>query len=405
MDWHHFKRWGRDVVLAGIIGFCLAGCAAQPAVDEPISLQLSRNEPGLKGHRFNVLLDFESSRDLAFVRVNQGAADRDTTGGHTGRSGLVVPAGSAGMTAEVGKLVSVGALQGTWVLAGAWFCFEEPVDVTVTQQSNPRGNTSRVRTVHVEPGKWTGVFLDIQGVVVAGTAMSTEAGPLEFTFSKKLSRPGRVDDVAVIDNTQVLVQVPDGWTIRRRGYRFQIDNPNQFGFELPSAEGSPEGWAVDEANSLRARFHRGSGAIAHRLTIYADGRAYQDGTYRSLRPILEKEAMEYAAQHRSPGEISVPEEQGTVRRDTPGDANNDGYNELLGAYQVKAIGPRLDVTFEPGLPVINPVLEIVGLPPGNLLVSVEGQQINHALRLTDGRVLLRLPIRLERPTTVNIRLE
>jgi hypothetical protein len=93
-----------------------------------------------------------------------------------------------------------------------------------------------------------------------------------------------------------------------------------------------------------------------------------------------------------------------LNRSTPGDANNDGYNEARGAYQVIASGPRVELTITPRTSALaRPVLEIAGLPPGNVLVNMEGQLIAGAVRLSSGDLLLELPAKIERPTIVNVR--
>jgi hypothetical protein len=104
--------------------------------------------------------------------------------------------------------------------------------------------------------------------------------------------------------------------------------------------------------------------------------------------------------------VSIPEDQGRLLRQTRGDANNDGYNEVLGAYQIEAAGPRLDVTLSPRTrALVQPVLEIANLPPGKLIATLEGRLIESAERLDDGRVLLILPHKLQRPATLNIRVQ
>ena len=102
----------------------------------------------------------------------------------------------------------------------------------------------------------------------------------------------------------------------------------------------------------------------------------------------------------------MPEELGRVDRGTPGDANNDGYNESRGAYEFAATGPRFEATLTPqGATIIRPVLEISGLPPGKVLITVEGQLVSESTRLSDGTLLVELPVRIERATTVNVRVE
>ena len=114
----------------------------------------------------------------------------------------------------------------------------------------------------------------------------------------------------------------------------------------------------------------------------------------------------YAADAQSPADVLVAEEMGRVNRSTPGDANNDGYNEAAGAYELLATGPRLELKLSPrAVPIVRPVLEISGMPPGKVLVTVEGRLIDQTSRLDDGRLLLELPVRIDRPTIINVRIE
>ena len=83
------------------------------------------------------------------------------------------------------------------------------------------------------------------------------------------------------------------------------------------------------------------------LTVYPDGRAYCDGEFKSISSLL-ADATEIAQQHESPAEISVRPELGRVNRSSVGDANNDGYNESCGVYEIIAAGsPRIEFTLTP----------------------------------------------------------
>ena len=117
-----------------------------------------------------------------------------------------------------------------------------------------------------------------------------------------------------------------------------------------------------------------------------------------------QEAAIFTQQQKSPATLSVPEELGRLERNAPGDRDNDGYAELRGAYQLKAIGPRFEVKITQQTPrLLRPVLEIAGLPAGRVLAHVEGQQIERVSRLKNGNVLIMLPNTLDRAVTVNVR--
>ena len=104
--------------------------------------------------------------------------------------------------------------------------------------------------------------------------------------------------------------------------------------------------------------------------------------------------------------VIEPEELGRVSRQTEGDANNDGYNERRGAYQLIANESRLEVTFSPrSSALLRPVLEITGLPAGDVLVTVEGKLIEKTTRLSDGTLLVLVPTKIDRTTTISVRVQ
>jgi hypothetical protein len=162
-----------------------------------------------------------------------------------------------------------------------------------------------------------------------------------------------------------------------------------------------ERWTLDEANAMRVRF---SGVGEESVTLYSDGRSYWAGDFRPVLAAASQAA--YVHQHASPAEVSVPEAMGRLERRTPGDANNDGYNEQRGAYQIRASGARIDVKLAPqSVALVNPILEVSDLPPGEVLATLEGKLVEHVVRADDGRVLVMIPARIERPMTLNLRVK
>jgi hypothetical protein len=241
-----------------------------------------------------------------------------------------------------------------------------------------------------------------------GAADVSEVGLLRLVFDGGATSVVRLDDVTLVDNHESVVDTtrggsPDGWRVRRRGLYYVVDAPGRFSFGVPTAHAEQGGWAVADACASRVRF--ASSNAPGSLTIYSDGRMYWGGAFRSVAPAL-ADAAEQARQHETPAEIDVPDAMGRVNRSSPGDANNDGYNEARGAYQVIASGPRVELTITPGTSTLSrPVLEIAGLPAGNVLVNMEGRLVAGALRLSNGDVLLELPANIERPTLVNVRVQ
>ena len=141
------------------------------------------------------------------------------------------------------------------------------------------------------------------------------------------------------------------------------------------------------------------------LTVYSDGRTYWDGKYQPLSANATSDAT-LAREHDSPGTVTVAEGMGRLNRNSDGDANNDGYNERLGAYEAIASGPRMEVTLAPrGVALVRPIIEVANLPAGKPRVTLEGRLVESLTRLSNGNILIEVPARIEQPATLNIRAE
>jgi hypothetical protein len=198
--------------------------------------------------------------------------------------------------------------------------------------------------------------------------------------------------------------LPSGerWSVAQQGDVFVIANPGHFSFSIPTAQAQADGWSVVESSPARVRF---VSTTQETLTVYADGRAYWNGEFKAIDPAM-SDAGAIAASHASPAEVTVPPLLGRIDHNTAGDEDNDGYNEAVGAYEIIASGPRVEVTLSPRTALLaRPVLEIASLPAGNVLVTLEGQLVPSAIRLANGNVLIELPARLQRQTVVNVRVE
>jgi hypothetical protein len=217
----------------------------------------------------------------------------------------------------------------------------------------------------------------------------------------------RFDDLMLVDNRKVFIgsQKDAPWSIARRGFSFVGSAVGAFSFNLATTDAAANGWSLDEANQMRARFHSsGDSSGAKNLTVYYDGRAIWDGQYRAMSVATQNPL--YAAAHQSPGTIDIAEEMGRIDRNSAGDSNNDGYNELSGSYHIIATGPRIELRLTPhNSPLIRPVLEVTGLPPGKILVTLEGQGIEQICRLNNGAVLVELPARIDQAVTIDLRVE
>lgn len=385
----------------------LSGCASRPTPPlregEPIGVQMLRVEPQLKGRRFVTLLDFEDDTDAVFVAADPPRRLARAEFAHTGRSAVLVPEGTNTLTISLDAL-GAKPLPGPWTLAGVYLHSEQPLKLKVNYEADGRLLASTPQ--QVPAGQWAAAMVDLGPLAVPGIPRPTSAGRLVIQFDEPPAGPVRLDDLVLVNNEQMLLdttggQLGQGWMIRRAGYRFVGVAPAQFGFTLPTAEASPNGWRLEEANALRARFS--SDGQVKALTVYADGRAYWDGEYKPMSGSRRPHDV-VRRQHASPADLHVPETVGRIDRTTDGDANNDGYNECRGAYQLRAAGSRLEVKLVPRpAPLVLPVLEITGMPEGRMLATVEGRLISAAVRTDSGSYLLELPLRVERPMTVNVR--
>lgn len=397
----------KRIVLIPVLGGALAGChpAAAPApasVETPlIGVEMVRVVPELRVQRFNTLLDLESDVDAVFVLASGGGARLVDSRAHTGRRALEVTDRSPSIDIKLSSLLTGRSFPGNWALVGAYVRSDNPCEVVAELLEGDRVVTSSA--VRPVPGRWTALMLDLSRVAAPDNAEAPTAPGFRLRLRWRGEGPLWVDDVMLVDNLQQLLEGgPDGMSVRKRGMTILCQYPGRFAVALDMLEGNPEGWTVEEVSPIRARF--AGGGKTRSLVIYDNGLSYWDGEPRSLFGMLRLEDG-WGRQHRQPGKVSVGQTPGRVRRTTPGDADNDGYNELTGAYQLEAEGARLEVTIEPDEQLVSPVLEIVGLPVGRVTVTAEGRLIDDHARLPDGRVLIRLPLRFQRPLSVLVRVQ
>jgi hypothetical protein len=364
---------------------------------------MTRAEPRLAGTPFRVLLDFERPTDAAFLTARGPACQTSPDAAHTGLSSLKL-VGPGTVDVKLHSLLSGNAFPGAWTLAGGYFRPAEssaPVRVTLAYRLPSADQPLAQRTIELtDAQRWTPVFLDLTPLAANPSA---EVGQLTIQVD---GGPAYCDDVVLVNNANTFEAPPPGatpgvgWTIKQGGYDILVERFGRFRVMFKTPEADADGWTVDEASDLRVRLASVSG---QHWTIYLDGRQYRDAQFSSLLPAMGN-ALEYVReQHASPAELLVPEEFGRIDRDTPGDRNNDGYNERRGSYQLVARGTRFEVMIRPhATPLVRPVLEIAGLAAGEALVTVEGQLIEKTTRLANGNLLVELPIALRRPTTVNV---
>lgn len=378
-------------VVGGLIG--CAGPAAAPAPSRPAAAAPARV---VQSYRHSQLLGFERPTDPLFVQA-QGISQTTSDRAHTGQQSLHVLGGQS-IDIKLSSLMSGRPFPGDWTLLGAHLQANRPTQVDVSLLIN--GDAVLRSRQMVSADQWTEAMLDLAPLAERVSISPGDAMLLRFDLPEPVDL--WIDDVLLVDNTETFVAVEDGWQIRKKGHVYVVEQPQRFRIELKADPAQRDPWALIEANPLRAIFQQQSSG--RRWVIYSDGRRYENGVFK---PTWSTEFNDdFAAQHRAPAQVSVPEEHGRLERRTAGDANNDGYNEQFGSYQLSAAGGRMDITLSPRTELlVMPVLEIAGLPPGKLVVTVEGELVSSVHRAEDGTVLVVLPHKMGRPATVNVRVQ
>jgi hypothetical protein len=392
----------RALALTGGLACFLAGCAkgpGQPAIPErsagePLGLQMARTDEQMRKFPFLTLLDFELANDPVFIRADASAHRADESRAHTGAKSLVLEAPKS-LTVRLPSLVGGTDFPGRWTLVGVYVHPSQNERVTASYEVE--GRAAAAAMVQIPAGQWTPVLLDLS----AAQASAKQIGVLKLTFADS-SGPVWIDNVVVIDNVQTHVAKESGWTVSERGFTYLIERPPFFkaSFSMPEA---PKGeWRLMEANEIRVVLE--SKQNQKTQVLYFDGRSVLSGKMQSL---VRREATEesLSQQHNSPAQLEISAEHGRVQRNAPGDANNDGYSELTGAYQLAASSPRIEFSLTPRTPqLVRPVVEIAGLPAGKVLATMEGRLVDRTARLESGNVLLELPGSINRTTTVSVRI-
>lgn len=395
-----------DRLFVILLVIALAGCvndgpAPSSAAPEPVGTQIVRASPQLKGQRFSNMLNFEAPTDIVFITPTRLQPSIDSAHPHSGQNGLKLDGGKGSFRVKLSSLLGSRPFPGDWTMAGGYFFCTAPAQITVAYEVN--GVAVTKSQTAIPPGEWTGAFVDLTNPM--GPQSSSQGIP-SLSFSIEGAETAWCDDVMLIDNTQWIVgganSGPQNWTLSRRGFNYVLKS-SRYVVRLATTEFIAAGWNVEEASPIRTRFS--SNGQNKSLTVYPDGRSYWDGKFRSISAQVRADPA-WEQQHASPAQIEVPPAMGRVNRNSTGDENNDGYNELRGAYVLIASGGRLDLTMTPqSSPIMEPLFEISGLPDGKPLVTIEGRLIENAIRLEDGTWLISIPGKIDRATTVNVRIQ
>lgn len=380
------------------ISLCMMGCSThQPSISKPVGTllgeQLTRQDTELVGQRFRTLLDFEHDADAVFVDGNATCANGIA---HTGMRSLHV----AGNAAEihVDSLLYGSTLPADWTLIGAYIRVPGGGPVRTTLLADGKAIASAQRQSASDAWVFAAVDLTRSGI----------AAPLKQARQVRLqiqcaSGEFFIDDVLLVNNRKKLIDagVPEfaSWTIERVGFAINIHSAGGLDVSIPSNAQSTDGWGLDEANAIRARLS-GTGA-SKTWTLFPDGRSLRDGVM-TLAPGADRGLLE---SHSHPADVVVDDATGRLDRDSPGDANNDGYNEVRGAYEIIARGGRVNLKIVPheGVPIVSPVIEIKRLTGGVPTAWVEGRVFQSACSAGADSTLVVLPIRIDQPTEVTLR--
>lgn len=382
----------------------LTGCPSSQMIDnrldrdkKPLLFQLQDQDDSLQDQRVRTLLDFEHESDLVFTE-SEGPVSVSSLA-QTGKFSLQFS--QPVITFRIHSVLFSTPFPGEWTLLGAYARpqMDTGVEVQLLDGENVLARTHKT----IPAGRWSFAGIDLTRHLSVIQASPEKRFRLRMIFDSAGGLATTlIDNVLLINNTRTLLDTRSnettGWLIRRVGYSTRIEAPGRFHIEALTPAASDSGWILSEYSATRVILQ--SAGPIRTWVLYSDGRMIQDGQIRiqgSLDP-------DVAEAHKTPAVIQPDETTVTLRMHTPGDSDNDGYNEMLGSYQLSAKGPRVQFTLRPGaVPCVAPYFEISDFPPGSVTAMVEGRLIESAERLPDGRVLLRLPLRVDRPMTITVR--
>ncbi|HEX8325531.1 MAG TPA: hypothetical protein VF595_16635 [Tepidisphaeraceae bacterium] len=362
-------RYG--LILSCLAAGCTAGRAPSPPPAVLLGPQLRQQDEQLIGQKFRTLLDFENSADTAFVNTSAGDA-----AGHTGaravRCGRVA-------AVDVDSILFGLSLPGDYTLLGGYV---KPaaarVTTTLVVDGRPVGDTTR----DVPPGVWAFVAIDLTDENVVRHLRNAKSIELRFNSPDGFD----LDDVLLVDNRRTLAEGANGWAVRQAGLSLDVRVPGVGPVQIETVAAGRGGWVVEEVSAVRLRVRD---VPAERYwTLLASGQSILNG--KPFKPATVAEVTPDAATAR-------PD------RETPGDTDNDGYNERRGAYAIVARGPRVRLSIDPGRqPADSPVFEVKGLPPGPAAVTAGGRLVEATARLADGTLLVMVPMVIDRPTEITV---
>jgi|GEM_PF-4558940 len=324
----------------------------------------------LGGVPFTNVMDFESpTTDRVYIT---GKVKFEKSAAFTGKYGISIPAGQS-IRVRMGAALIGREFPGRWKYFGFHAQSSSPARLRV--RWHDAGLAREALSVDVDKlsREWIELFAP------------ADLGKLELELINESAEQVSIgiDDFILCD-PELVVQQPDQSTIGLER--------TQLGWYLESKEGriyagrwDPMSGGVRpiENSPLRVIF------------MDARGKQFSFDSNGLRRPTIDPEALL---------DFTVLDESARIDRNSAGDSDQDGYDESSGSYQIHALLPTVSLRASPKEKSVDrSMLEIVNLPPGEVRVTVEGQLVERVHRFPDGRVLIELPITIDRPTLIEIR--
>lgn len=356
----------------------------------------------------SVLLDFDNPLDATFVdSPSIRVADDPARAGNR----ALVTDGSVSL--NLSSLVRGRDVGGAWDMVGLrlWSDVATMCEVSIFCQSMA---PTKSISVALPARAWANVWLQAPRVVAiaaTSTVAQIEGQPADDRFKLSIASAAHsnrllIDDVALAQSRataseSLVPKTNERWRVARVGPKWVAMVNDVPIFDLPAAPFVADGYRVMESDPTRALFTNDTASM---VCIDRTGRLIEDG-----RAKLDPRVLKFAraiAENASPALIEVVGSEGRIERSLPGDANNDGYDERRGCYAVRAIADRAAVRLtRQGGTVKWPAVEVYDLPPGPVSVWLDGEIIPWSVRADDGRLIVELPIDLERPVELQVRVK
>ena len=399
-----FCRWAAAALLTATFGCAAKPFSPTPLTAQPLGVQLLATEPTLHDEQFSELLGFETPEDLEFVSADAGPLTIDNFNAHTGLHSLAIPADATRVEFDLSTLLgSQSTINCT--LIGSYFRVPKLTEVLICLKNGDTILAQDRRLLF--PGRWSSAWVDVTRDPSIPSQLANNC-KLIFQFPHGLGGAAYCDDLLLRENDQTLVDTtsdahPGGWSIRTHGLATIVERPKSYLHNFAFIDGFGSGYLLEEYSPIRARFR--APAAPRITTLFADGRIVQDGALDDSYVDVTSKTLAQQS-HGNPADLSVPENQGRIERNTPGDDRNIGYNPIWGAYEVTSFGRHVQITVNPSRgPVWKPVLEIAGLPNGKAVATLEGELIDNTCWLPNGHLLIELPALVQHTAVLDVRVQ